>query len=189
MKTISTSYRNDFRKWLKKYHKKETKVAVILYKRHTGKPAPTHRELIEEAICFGWIDTVVKGIDEDTYMRYFVKRNKKSSWSKNTLSYGKELLEKGDMVEEGLKFYKLGLQKPAIDQDIPKNPTIPTLLKQKLSKNKKAKDSFNKLPTSTKKMLYRWILRAKLLKTQEKRVKHIIKESNKGNKDILLKIN
>lgn len=189
MKTISVFYRSDFRKWLKKYHKKETRVVLILHKRHTGKPAPAHRELIEEAICFGWIDTIVKRIDEDTFARHFVKRTEKSTWSDNTISYGKELLEKGLMTEEGLKFYKLGLQKPTYDHGIPKNPSMPTQLKEVLAKNKKAKENFEKLPPSTKKMLYRWILNGKLLKTQEKRIKHIVKKSSKGDKDILLKTN
>jgi len=143
METISVFYRSNFRKWLKKYHKKENKVVLILYKRHTGKPAPTHRELMEEAICFGWIDTIVKKIDDDTFVRHFVKRTEKSSWSNNTIRYGRELLEKGLMSKEGLKFYNLGLQKPTLDEGIPKNPTMPTELKQALSKNKKAKENFH----------------------------------------------
>ena len=53
MKIIEVFTKEDFRKWLKKNHKKEKKVSIVLQKRHTGKSAPTHREQIEEAICFG----------------------------------------------------------------------------------------------------------------------------------------
>src|SRR3989338_2059579 len=53
MKTITAFSRDDFRKWLQEHHTTEIKVGIILHKRHTGKTAPTHRELIEEAICFG----------------------------------------------------------------------------------------------------------------------------------------
>jgi uncharacterized protein YdeI (YjbR/CyaY-like superfamily) len=53
MKVIKISTKEDFREWLKENSEKEEKVSVILQKRHTGKPAPTHREQIEEAICFG----------------------------------------------------------------------------------------------------------------------------------------
>ncbi len=73
---ITALHRNDFRKWLEKNHQKEKKVCIVLHKRHTGKPAPTHRELMEEAICFGWIDTTVKRLDEDLYARFFAKRNR-----------------------------------------------------------------------------------------------------------------
>ncbi len=88
-KTISVFDRNDFRKWLEENHNKETKVGIILHKRHTGKPAPTHRELIEEAICFGWIDTIIKKLDDDRYLRNFSRRNNNSKWSDNTLGYAK----------------------------------------------------------------------------------------------------
>src|SRR3989344_4572549 len=97
METITAYKKEDFRKWLKKNHKKESKVAVIVHKRHTGKPAPSHRELMEEAICFGWIDTTVKRIDEDTFIRHFSKRTKNSRWSDNTISYAKQLIKEGRM--------------------------------------------------------------------------------------------
>jgi len=125
IKTITAFDRNDFQKWLVKHHKKETKVGVILHKRHTGKSAPTHRELMEEAICFGWIDTTVKRIDEDKYMRRFSKRNNNSKWSDNTLSYAKELVKKKKMTLEGLKYYHEGLKKPTHDAHVPKNPDMP----------------------------------------------------------------
>lgn len=86
--------REDWRNWLKKNHLEETKVILIKYKKHTGKSSITNREAMEEAICFGWIDTTVKRIDDEKYSQTFVKRNKNSKWSINTLSYGKELLKK-----------------------------------------------------------------------------------------------
>lgn len=178
-----------FRKWLKKNHKKESKVAIILHKKHTGKTSPTHRELIEEAICYGWIDTTIKRIDDDTFIRHFSKRNENSSWSDNTLSYAKELIKQNRMTEEGLKFYKLGLKKPTHDHGIPKNPDMPEELKLALSKNKKAKENFEKFAPSTKKMLYRWILRGKLNETREKRVKKIVDGASKGSKNIVVSTN
>ena len=90
-KRIAVLDRNDFRKWLVKHHDKETRVAVVLHKKHTGKPAPTHRELIEEAICFGWIDTIIKRIDDDKFLRNFSRRSKNSKWSDNTLGYARQL--------------------------------------------------------------------------------------------------
>ncbi|HLC74343.1 MAG TPA: hypothetical protein VJH88_00635 [Candidatus Nanoarchaeia archaeon] len=63
MNTITAFSRNDFRAATISHNRKKS---VVLHKRHTGKPAPTHRELLEEAICFGWIDTTIKRIDDDT---------------------------------------------------------------------------------------------------------------------------
>jgi len=172
----------EFRAWLKKNHKKETKVAVIVHKRHTGKPAPTHREVIEEAICFGWIDTTIKRLDHDTFLRYFSRRNEKSTWSYNTLSYAARLVKEGKMSPEGIRFYKLGKAKPTHDHGIPKNPDMPTELKKALAKNAKAKKVVEAYPPSTKRMLYRWILRGKLPATREKRVKQIIASATAGKR-------
>src|SRR3989338_3697739 len=151
--------KEEFRKWLKKNHKKESKVAVIVHKRHTGKPAPSHRELMEEAICFGWIDTTIKRVDEDTFIRHFSKRTKNSRWSDNTIGYAKRLIKEGKMSEEGMYFYKLGLAKPTHDHGIPKDPSMPEELRASLAKNLLLKKRFETFPPSYKRTVYRWIIR------------------------------
>ena len=183
--TLTAYKKEDFRKWLVKNHKKEHKVGVIVHKRHTGKPAPSHRELMDEAICFGWIDTTIKRLDENTFIRYFSKRTNNSRWSDNTLRYGKYLIKEGRMSEQGLHYYKLGLAKPTHDHGIPKDPPIPRELKTALSKNKRAKSLFEAFPPSTKRATYRWILRAKLAATKQKRVVHTVHNALKGSKNIL----
>ncbi|MBX4211644.1 MAG: YdeI/OmpD-associated family protein [Candidatus Yanofskybacteria bacterium] len=184
MITITAYKKEDFRKWLQKNHKKESKVAIIIHKRHTGKPAPSHRELMEEAICFGWIDTTIKRIDEDTFLRYFSKRTLNSRWSDNTIGYAKRLIEEGKMSEEGLYFYKLGLAKPTHDFGIPKNPSMPRDLGLALSKDPELKKKFKTFPPSFKKTMYRWILRAKQPVTRAKRIERILANVSKGDKNI-----
>lgn len=183
--TITAYTKEDFRKWLEKNHEKEQKVALVLHKRHTGQKAPTHRELIEEAICFGWIDTTIKRLDESVYIRHFSKRTKNSTWSRNTLGYAKTLIKEGRMREQGLHFYKLGSKKKPHDHGIPENPDQPLELKKALAKNPKAEKIFATLPPSTKKMLYRWFLRAKRPETKEKRSNQIITAMLKGDRDVI----
>ena len=166
---------NDFRKWLEKNHDKYRKVGLIIHKRHTNKKSPSHRELMEEAICFGWIDTIVKKIDEDTFMRFFSRRNKNSKWSYNTLSYAKDLVKRKKMTPIGLQFYKEGLKKIPHDFGIPKNPKIPGEMKKIFEKNKKAKEAFQKLSPSARKTQLRWIIRGKRQETKEKRIKILLK--------------
>ena len=166
--------RIEWRMWLNKNHLTETKITLIKHKKHTGKPTINNREAMDEAICFGWIDTTVQRIDEDRYSQNFVKRNKNSKWSVNTLARGKELLEKGLMSEHGIKMYKEGLAKGAYDRDLPKNPEIPEDLIETLKKNPKAKEKFEKISPSMRKMYLRQILRAKLPKTREKRINSLI---------------
>lgn len=182
--TITVFTKGEFRSWLKKHHMSEHKVAVVVHKRHTGKPAPSHRELMEEAICFGWIDTTIERVDEDTYIRHFSKRTKNSRWSDNTLGYAKRLIKEGLMAPEGLRFYKMGLAKPTYDQGIPKNPDMPPELKKALAKNKVARKNFESFSPSVKRTYYRWLLGAKLPETKAKRVGRILDNSMNGKKSI-----
>lgn len=182
--TITAYTRGDLRRWLKMHHARESKVALIIHKRHTGKPFPSHRELLEEAICFGWVDTTIRRMDEDTFIRHFSKRNPKGKWSDNTLRYAREMIEQGRMTPAGMAAYKLGKSRPTHDHGIPKNPDMPPELKAALAKNKKATAGFKTFPPSTRRALYRWFLRAKLPATRAKRIKHIISAAATKDKNV-----
>lgn len=175
--------KKEFRNWLDKNHDKETKIGLILHKKHTGKGSPSHKELMFEAICYGWIDTTIRGLDEDKFIRFFSRRNKNSSWSYNTLGYAKQLIKEKRMTPHGLKFYKEGLKKKPHDYGIPKNPDIPEELKKELekNKNKKLKNLFEELAPSMKRAHYRWIIRAKQKETKTKRINFIL--NSLGKKD------
>jgi len=174
MQQITVFSAREFRAWLRKHHKKEDKLAVVVHKKHTGKPFPTHREMIEEAICYGWIDTTIKRLDEDTFLRHFSRRTNKSKWSDNTLSYAKRLAAEGKMSPEGMRFYAMGKAKPTHDHGIPKNPDMPIELKNALAKNAKAKQAIEAYSPSIKRAIFRTILRGKQPATREKTVKKII---------------
>ena len=177
MKQVTAFSRNDFRSWLVKNHNKETKVEVIIYRKHTGKLSPSHKELMEEAICFGWIDTILKKVDEQRYIRTFSKRSQNSRWSDNTIKYAKELIKQGKMTPLGLKYFKEGLKKPTLDFGIPKNPDMPIELKNALKNNKKARENFEKFTPTIKKMAYRWILRGKREETRAKRIRLLVERA------------
>ena len=169
--------RQAWRKWLEKNHLKESKIAAVRYKKHTGKKSPSHSELMREAICFGWIDTTVRRLDDDKYIVRFAKRTDKSKWSDNTIRYGKQLLKEDKMFPHGVLRFSQGLSKPTHDHGIPKNPEPPKdfLLELNKKSNKKAKDNFKKLSPSIKRTHMRWLYRAKLPETRKKRIKSIIK--------------
>ena len=182
VKEITVKTQKQWRDWLKKNHLTEDKVFLISYKKHTGKKFITHREQMNEAICFGWIDTTIKKIDEDQYGRYLVKRKETANWSKNTLSYGAELLKAKKMSAYGKKMYLLGLKAGPLDADIPDNPIMPKELKLALSKNKKAKETFKAYSPSAQKGFLRWIYRAKREETKAKRILAIFEAAKKGEK-------
>jgi uncharacterized protein YdeI (YjbR/CyaY-like superfamily) len=174
----------DWRNWLEKNHLKEDKVVMIKYKKHTGKPIINAAAAMREAICFGWIDTTAKRVDDERYSQVYVKRNQNGRWSINTLKYGKELLKAGKMSPFGIKMYEEGLKKKPHDYGIPKNPDMPLNLKKALDKNPKAKAFFDKLAPSTKKTYYRWILHTRMEETRLRRIHEIVKMCEKGIKTL-----
>ena len=180
IKKFYAKNRKEWRKWLLKNHKKEGKVNLIKYKKHTGKPSLTSKEAMEEAICFGWIDTTIKKLDEERYMQRFSKRSKNSRWSKNTLKYGKILIKKGKMAKAGMEAYKKGLKKKPLDHKLSKNPKTPEDLIKKL--NKKAKQNFDKMAPSYRRFYIWWIENAKRTETRKRRIKHVVERVKEGKK-------
>jgi len=172
----------EWRAWFIKNHETEKKVILISHKKHTGKPCISHRQAMDGAICFGWIDTIVKRIDENTYSRTFVKRTDKSRWSNATLSYAKELVKRKLMTPTGMKRYKEGLKKPVIDHGLPRNPDVPNDLQKLLEKNSNAKQNFDKWPPSRKRNEIWWIMKAKRQETIDKRIKEVFERARDGKK-------
>lgn len=172
-KTFYAKTREDWRAWLQKNHEKENKIGLIRYKKHTGKPSPTHMEAMHEAICFGWIDTTVNRLDDEKYIINFSKRGKNAKWSNNTLSYAKELQNQGKMSPAGIQAYKIGLSRPTHDFGIPKNPDTPEDLKNEL-KTKDLLNKFNSLSNTQRRTLLRWLYRAKLPETRQRRITSIV---------------
>ncbi len=183
----------DFKRWLSKNHKEKSKIGLIIHKKHTGKKSPSHNELLLEAICYGWVDTVIKKLDEDRFIRFFSKRSLKGKWSYNTLSYGEKVIKEKRMKSSGLIAYKEGKKRLPLDHGIPKNPELPEEMKVELDKkkNKKAKEAWDKLAPSSRKTYLRWVIRGKQAETRKKRIYSIINGLTKDGvkMGISLKIN
>lgn len=180
-KIIDCKTSHEWRTWLEKNHLKENKIALLVHKKHTGKNSMSHREAMEDAICFGWIDTTIKSLDEDTFIRRFARRTDKSKWSDNTLSYAKRLIAEGKMSAEGVKRYKEGLAKPTHDHGIPKDPEVPKELKQEL-KNEGLWEKFEATAPSYRRAYLRWLWGAKGEDTRKKRIGAIVKMVAQGKR-------
>lgn len=110
-KLVEMKELKDFVDWLEANHKTKDRVEFKIYKKHTGYPVPSHNEQVRAAICYGWIDTKVKRIDDDSYMRIFVKRKDNANWSVNTLRYAAELTAQKKMKPLGTEHYLKALEK------------------------------------------------------------------------------
>lgn len=92
----------ELRAWLERHHADETGVWLLFYKKHTGKPSLTMDEAIEEALCFGWIDSVLDPIDEESFALRFTPRRRGSNWSARNRRRVAALIEQGRMADPGL---------------------------------------------------------------------------------------
>jgi uncharacterized protein YdeI (YjbR/CyaY-like superfamily) len=93
--------RAKWRSWLEKNHSSAKGIWVIYFKKHTGKPTMTYAEAVEEALCFGWIDSLTKKLDEERYMQKFTPRKNNSNWSELNKKRVEKLIAEGKMENAG----------------------------------------------------------------------------------------
>lgn len=103
--------RKDWRNWLKKNGQKEKNIWLILYHKTSTVPSVTYREAVEEALCFGWIDSLRKKRDHESSYLTFTPRNPKGTWSKINRGLAERLIEHGQMTEQGQKMIDLAKEK------------------------------------------------------------------------------
>ena len=81
MKTLHVRTLDQWRDWLAEHHASESELWLIFYKRNTGVPSIEYKDALDEALCFGWVDSLVKRLDDHRYARKFTPRKAKSRWS------------------------------------------------------------------------------------------------------------
>lgn len=175
LQTIYASDRREWREWLQKNHLTSLGIWLIYYKVKSGKPSVKYSEAVQEALCFGWIDSKVKSLDEDRYQQIFTPRKPKSVWSKLNKQYIAQLIEQGLMTENGLEKIAVAKQDGSwTSLDAVEALTIPIDLQQALEANQTAKLNFEKFSNSLKKNILFWIDSAKRPETRLKRIEQTI---------------
>jgi len=182
--TLYVTERSDWRNWLEINHKKTKEIWLIYYKKHTGKKRISYDAAVEEAICFGWIDTTVKRIDDEIYVQKFLPRKKNSKWSDLNKKRAENMIKEGKMTTLG--FEKIEDAKKngnwensygsKIKQDIPED-----VLKA-LSKNKTALNNFLNFANGYRNSYIYWINDAKRKETRIKRIEKLVDRASKNIK-------
>jgi uncharacterized protein YdeI (YjbR/CyaY-like superfamily) len=96
----------EFREWLRKNHDKASEIWVGFYKKDSGKPSITWQESVDEALCFGWIDSVRRSVSDTSYANRFTQRKTRSTWSAINIKRAKELIRVGRMQHSGLEAFE-----------------------------------------------------------------------------------
>jgi uncharacterized protein YdeI (YjbR/CyaY-like superfamily) len=172
--TTCAADRNEWRAWLERHHATGTEIWLVYYKKNCGKPTVTYLESLEEALCFGWIDSLIQKIDDEKYARKFNPRHPGSKWSKLNRHLVAKLVKEGRMTEAGLA--KVDFTLPEAGAPRPKRPELPLpdWLKAGLMISPKAWEYFNSLPPSHRREFIAWILDAKKKETRQRRIREAI---------------
>ena len=171
--------KQQLRKWLQKNHLIKDAVWLIFYKKHTGKPSVVWTDAVDEALCFGWIDSKGETIDKDTFRQYFCKRKPTSTWSKINKQKIETLTAKGLMTEAGFKVIEIAKQNGSWTiLDEAEELTVPAELEKAFEKFENSKDHFSSLSKSKKKVLLYWIALAKTEATRQKRILEIAENAS-----------
>src|SRR5579872_2165348 len=102
LKTLYLTNREEWRAWLAKHHAAETEVWLIYYKKQTAKPRIPYEHAVEEALCFGWIDSIVRRIDDERFAQKFTPRRDRTKWSLSNKQRMQILIREGRMTQAGL---------------------------------------------------------------------------------------
>ena len=179
--TTSAANRDAWRTWLEKHHATENETWLVYFKKETGKASITYIESLEEALCFGWIDSIIQKIDEEKYARKFNPRRPGSKWSDLNKHLVARLIKQGRMTEAGLATVDFAL--PDAGAPRPKRPALPLpdWLKAGLMTSPKAWKNFQMLPPSHQRNYIGWVSDAKKEETRQRRIREAIKslEENK----------
>lgn len=164
-----------WRTWLHKNHKKEKNVWLVLHKKASPGPGIAYAEAVEEALCFGWIDSKPALRDKYTYLLFFASRKKDAVWSKINKDRIARLIREGRMTTSGLaKIEEAKKNGSWATLDSVEALEMPSALKKAFSKSKKALKNFEAFPPGIKKQLYHWVISAKRDETRAERVREIV---------------
>ena len=184
MKEVYVETRSQWRDWLSQNHDKSTGVWLVFYKKETGKPTLEYDEAVEEALCFGWIDSIIKKIDGEKYVRKVTPRKADSRWSQLNKKRIMRLTNRGLMTAAGIAKVEEAKASGLWDkQDRPQIPhDLPGEFESALAKSKKAKSFFERLAPSYRRQFIAWVAVAKQPKTRQRRVQESIALLEKGER-------
>jgi uncharacterized protein YdeI (YjbR/CyaY-like superfamily) len=173
-KTLHITARHEWRMWLSKYHATESEIWLVYYRKASGKPRIPYNDAVEEALCFGWIDSIEKKLDFDRSAQKFSPRQPNSRWSELNKERARRLIASGSMTEAG--FAKLGnvLEAPF---------TIPADILEALQANSQTWENFQQFSDSYQRIRIGYIEEVRKRPDEfQKRLSHFLKMTAQNRK-------
>jgi uncharacterized protein YdeI (YjbR/CyaY-like superfamily) len=174
-----------WRAWLEKNHGRESAIELVYYKKSAGKSSVTYEEALQEALCFGWIDSTVSKLDTERYKQRYTPRNPKSAWSASNKERVARLIRAGRMAKPGREAVaeaKKNGSWGALDRVDRPGPEISPELLAAIGRDPRARDNFARVTTSQRKMFAWFILSAKRPETRARRIARCLEMIRTGEK-------
>ncbi|MBO9674502.1 MAG: YdeI/OmpD-associated family protein [Sphingobacteriaceae bacterium] len=181
--TFCPASRKDWREWLLKHHDTKQSVWLICYKTKANKPTISWSDAVEEALCFGWIDSVRKTIDEESFIQFFSRRKTNSGWSKINKAKVEQLAALGLMAPAGIACIERAKTNGSWTiLDEVEELSIPADLTAAFEITKGSEAFFNGLSKSIRKAMLQWITLAKRPETRQKRIAELVELASQNKK-------
>lgn len=173
-KLLRATTRKQWRAWLQKNHATATDVWLVYAKAHTGKPRVSYGDAVEEALCFGWIDTTAKRLDDDHFIQRFTPRKNDRNWSELNLERFRRTVAEGRMTDAGRAKLPEDIAPPP--RRLQSGDHVPAFVTKALARERAARRIFEALAPGYRRDYLRWITEAKKPETRERRLKEAIRK-------------
>ena len=177
-KSFTPSSLADWRHWLAQHHNREQEVWLVYFKVARGKTNIDYESSVEEALCFGWIDSIIQKIDEEKYARKFNPRRMDRKWSETNKRRVLKVIREGRMTEAGMAKVTFDVNEVDTSKPKPKRPTVPMpeKMEQALKSRPGLWEAFQKISPSYRRNYILWLTDAKKPETFERRLQILIEE-------------
>ncbi|MCL1672777.1 YdeI/OmpD-associated family protein [Elizabethkingia ursingii] len=178
IETYCPKSQTDWRHWLKKNHQSKQSVWLIFHTKKSNIPSLSWSDAVDEALCFGWIDSTRKKINNISFMQFFSKRKPKSNWSKINKEKVQQLIDSKRMTKQGYESIEIAKQNGywTILDEI-EEVIIPEDLEIAFKKYNGSKDYFLSLSKSTRKVILSWIILVGKQETRQKRIEEVVESA------------
>ncbi|KAF0981867.1 hypothetical protein FDP41_011728 [Naegleria fowleri] len=185
VETFHAKTQAEWREWLSTHSQTKQNIWLLLYNKNSGTPSVTYEQALDEALCFGWIDSTVRKVDAHSRMQYFCKRHPaKSKWSNKNKNRVSVLIQEGKMTAHGLSAIQLAKENGMWDflKDAHDLVCPPDLLDAFEEQGEEAKQNFEAFPPYVKKGILSWLCDAKRQETREKRIREIVEKAERNER-------
>jgi uncharacterized protein YdeI (YjbR/CyaY-like superfamily) len=174
IETFCPTSKQQWRQWLEENHRSKQAVWLVHYKKKSGVPTISWSEAVDEALCFGWIDSVRKTLDSETFVQFFSKRKPNGTWSRVNKEKIRQLIEAGLMTQAGLESIETAKQNGSWTiLDEVEELILPHDLEIEFNTQPGSKDFFLSLSKSVRKAMLQRLVLAKQPETRQKRIREI----------------